>query len=320
MLPREFPPWPTVFSRFRRWRLDGTLRRAHEVLRVLARRQTGRAAEPRAAVIDSQSAKTTGVGGPARGYDGGKRVKGRKRHILVDVTGLLLAVYVHAADVQDREGARHVAAAVAPNVLASRGVIWADQGYTGAFAAWLHGTRGWRLEVVRHPDRQLVRYGLAERAAHTSRVLPRRWVVERTFAWLGQSRRLSKDYERLPATSEAMIYGVMSRLMLRRLVRPAAWVGAEGGSAAGERRAHPRDPQEAGDPEQLQRQPDAERRGTPASDHHAGSVGVHVGREHGDQECGEREGRRVDERREEQPGGSGEFGQAGQRHQQPRGG
>ena len=101
MLPREFPPWSTVFSRFRRWRLDGTLRRAHDVLRALVRRRAGRTPAPSAAIIDSQSAKSAGVGGPARGYDGGKRVKGRKRHILVDVMGLLLlAVCVHAADVQ----------------------------------------------------------------------------------------------------------------------------------------------------------------------------------------------------------------------------
>lgn len=220
MLPREFPPWPTVFSRFRRWRIDGTLRRAHDVLRELVRRQAGRTPEPSAGIIDSQSAKSAGVGGPARGYAGGKRVKGRKRHIFVDVMGLLLAVCVHAADVQDREGARLLAARVAPHTLPALRHVWADQGYTGAFAAWLQETRGWRLEVVRHPERQLVRYGFAERTAHTFRVLPRTWVVERTFAWLGQSRRLSKDYERLPATSEAMIYGAMSRLMLRRLVQP----------------------------------------------------------------------------------------------------
>jgi putative transposase len=221
MLPREFPPWPTVFSRFRRWRLDGTLRGAHDVLRTLARRQAGRAPHASAAIIDSQSTRTTGVGGPARGYDGGKRVQGRKRHILVDVMGLVLAVCVHAADVQDREGARLLADATAPNALAGRGLVWADQGYTGALAAWLGETRGWRLAVVRRPDRQLVRYGLAERPARAFRVLPRRWVVERTFAWLGQSRRLNKDYERLPATSEAMIYGAMTRLMLRRLARAA---------------------------------------------------------------------------------------------------
>src|SRR5215208_2079738 len=190
MLPQEFPPWSTVFSRFRRWRRDGTLRRAHEVLRTLVRLRAGRVPEPTAAVIDSQSAKTTGVGGPARGYDGGKRVTRRKRHVLVDVMGLVLAVCVHAADLQDRVGARLLVDTMAPNALSSLQLVWADQGYTGPFAEWLRQTHGCRLEVVRHPARQAWRYGYEERPRHTFRVLPRRWVVERTFAWLGQSRRL----------------------------------------------------------------------------------------------------------------------------------
>jgi putative transposase len=118
--------------------------------------------------------------------------------------------------VQDRAGAQLLVERTAPTELPALQHVWADQGYTGAFADWRHRARGWRSEVVRHPARQAWRDGYAERPEHTFSVLPRRWVVERTFAWLGQARRLSEDYERLPDTSEAMIYGAMSRLMLWR--------------------------------------------------------------------------------------------------------
>ena len=125
------------------------------------------------------------MGGPERGYDGAKRLNGRKRHILVDAPGLVLAGCVHAADVQDRAGARRLVRSVEADALPRLRLVWADQGYPGALADWLREDRGWRVEVVRHPARQLWRYERAERPARTFRVLPRRWVVERTFAWLG---------------------------------------------------------------------------------------------------------------------------------------
>ena len=140
----------------------------------------------------------------------------------MDTLGLVLLACVHAADLHDREGARLLVGTARPNDLPRLELVWADQGYTGAVARWLEERRGWHLHVVLHPERQLWRYGLEERPKHVFRVLARRWVVERTFAWLGQSRRLSRDYEWLPAVSEVMIYGAVSRLMLRRLTQTAA--------------------------------------------------------------------------------------------------
>ncbi len=219
MLPREFPPWQTVYYHFRQWHRLGTLRRAHDLLRGRIRVREGRDEQPSAAVIDSQAAKTTGAGGPERGDDGAKRLAGRKRQSLVDTTGLLLAAKVHGANLHDRDGGGHLLSAEVGKALPRLTLIWADAGYAGQFGQWADQERGWRIEVVYRPDRQARRYGLDDGLPRGFQVVPRRWVVERTFAWLGQARRLSKDYERLPAMAEEMIDAAMSRIMLRRLAR-----------------------------------------------------------------------------------------------------
>lgn len=184
------------------------------------REAEGRDPDPSAAVIDSQVVKTTPVGGAECGYDGAKRLSGHKRHILVDTGGLVLAAHVHGADLHDRDGGQRLLAEDLQRELPRIELLWADGAYTGGFRRWAEQERGWRVEVPHHHDRQLWRYGLKEKPRGFL-VLPRRWVVERTFAWLGLSRRFSKDYERLTETAEAMIYGAMSRLMLRRLARVA---------------------------------------------------------------------------------------------------
>jgi putative transposase len=232
-LPHEYPPWQTVFWWFARFRRDGTWERLNAALRERVRLAVGRHPQPSAGIIDSQSVKTSAVGG-LRGFDGGKKINGRKRHLLVDTLGLVLKTVVHSAAIQDRAGVPLLLEGVR-EVFPRMEHVWVDQGYTGTGKRWIEEQLGWSVEVVQHPSTRErgfrvyvdpssptgYRFELVNRRGQRGfqGVLPRRWAVERTFAWLLHSRRMARDYERLASTDQALIYATMTRLMARRLGR-----------------------------------------------------------------------------------------------------
>jgi len=209
-LPVDFPPWSAVYAFFQRWSERGLPQRLVDRLRGRLRLGLGRQVQPSAAIVDSQSVKGADVvGADSRGFDSGKKINGRKRHVAVDVEGFLLAVVVTAASVGDRMGAKLLVITLL-NTCTRLKLIWADSGYDGKpLAEWVHAVARITLEVIKRTE------------LHVFKVVPRRWVVERSFGWLLRYRRLVRDYERRPAHHEAMVYWATVMIMTRRLARHA---------------------------------------------------------------------------------------------------
>lgn len=220
LLPHDLPPWQTVYHYWRTWQREGIWERILAHLREHDRVDLGREPTPGAGVLDSHSVKATDRGG-LHGWDGAKKVNGIKRHLLVDTTGTVLVTCVSPASVSDRDGAM-VLLSRAGDAFSRLDLVWADQGYRGQqFIGWAREELGVKVHIVVRRDGGLARTwakdGTLHRQVPRFAVVPRRWVVERSFAWLGKYRRLSKDYEYRTSTSENVIYLAMSMILLRRL-------------------------------------------------------------------------------------------------------
>ena len=211
-LPKDFPPWETVYQQTRRWLAAGCFEAIVHDLRAVLRFADGRGPEPTAAIFDSRTMQSTPESGGRAGYDGAKRKKGSKVHVAVDTLGHLLALHVTPADVQDRDRVAALAEAVQEATGDSIELAYVDQGYTGADAEIAAADEGIDLEVVKLPE-----------AKRGFVLLPRRWVVERSLGWAARFRRLAKDYERLTETLEGMHYVAFSFLMLRRAAPLFCW-------------------------------------------------------------------------------------------------
>ena len=203
MLPKENGPWESIYYYYRKWKKEGFIEEVHEQLVKKVRKHAGKEESPSVGIIDSQSSKTTSTAGEEIGYDAGKKIKGRKRHVVADTMGMLMTVVVHGADKQDRQAAETVIETLKyrfPRLTK----IFADGGYAGQLLECVQKKFGWFIEIVK-------------RTTHEFKILPKRWIVERTLAWINNCRRNSKDYERLCESSVAMVQLSMIRVMLNRI-------------------------------------------------------------------------------------------------------